>query len=135
MNISPYYDYLLVMTDGSTKGFNDLEIAKGYINIYYENRIKKYSQKENYHDITELPGQFRNSLCQHMGVGEGECRVYNLQDFIGKLREELIFDDEKQEVISKLLKKDIDLNIYDYALDTILTDVEVINMIEPYGEV
>lgn len=135
MNVSHYYNYLLVMTDGSTKGFNDLETAKGYINIYYEDRIKKSSLKRDYHDITELPGQFRNNICQHMGVGEGECRVYDLDDFIEKLREQLVFDDEKEEIISKLLQKDISLNIYDYSLDNILTDVKVINMIEPYGEV
>lgn len=132
---SAYYEYLLVMPDGDCKGFNDIELAKGYINLYYEKMIKKYSEKKDYGDFTELPGQVRNNLCQHLGVDEGECVVYKLDDYIDKLREELVFDDEKEDVIEKLISDEIELNVYDYSIDHILHDVETVEVMEPYGEV
>ncbi|GAB6170480.1 hypothetical protein JCM1393_29400 [Clostridium carnis] len=135
MNIVPYNSYLLVLPNGDTKGFNDLELAKAYINRYYEEKILVYSNKDDYQDVTELVGQVRNNICQQLGVDEGECSVYNIEDFIERVREELIFDEEKEEIISKLLKENIQLNIYEYSLDRLLNDIEKITMIEPFGEV
>lgn len=134
MSISPYNEFILVMPDGDSKGFNDLKLAKAYINLYYENKIKEYSEEEEYNDSKEMVGETRLNICQHLGVEEGECIVYDLEDFIEKLREELVFDEEKEEVISKLLIEKIQLNIYDYGLDVILHDVKTIEMIEPFGE-
>lgn len=135
MITGPYYQYLLVMPNGNARGVNDLELAKAKINMYYEKQIDIYSHKDDYQDITELVGQVRNNLCQQVGVAEGEARVYDLAHFIDKLREELVFDEDKEEIISKLLERDININIYDYSLDNILCDVDIVQMIEPYGEV
>lgn len=134
MSISPYNEFILVMPNGDTNGFNDLELAKACINIYYENKIKEYSEQEEYNDSKEMVGETRLNICKHLGVEEGECIVYDLEDFLEKLREELVFDEEKEEVISKLLKEKIDMNIYDFGLDVILHDVKTIDMIEPFGE-
>lgn len=134
MSISPYNEFILVMPDGETKGFNDLDLAKAHINLYYENKIKEYSEEEEYNDSKEMVGETRLNICQHLGVEEGECMVYDLEDFLEKIREELVFDEEKEEVISKLIKEKIDLNIYDFGLDVILHDVKTIDMIEPFGE-
>lgn len=134
MSLSLYNQFILVMPSGKTKGFNDLDLAKACINLYYENKIKEYSEEEEYNDSKEMVGETRLNICQHLGVEEGECMVYDLEDFLEKLREELVFDEEKEEVISKLLKEKIDLNIYDFGLDLILQDVKTINMIEDFGE-
>lgn len=134
MSISPYNEFILVMPDGDVKGFNDLDLAKAHINLYYENKIKEYSEEEEYNDSKEMVGETRLNICQHLGVEEGECMVYDLEDFLEKIREELVFDEEKEEVISKLIKEKIDLNIYDFGLDVILHDVKTIDIIEPFGE-
>ncbi|MBB6716102.1 hypothetical protein KPL39_01165 [Clostridium gasigenes] len=134
MSLSPYNEFILVMPSGAAKGFNDLDLAKACINLYYENKIKEYSKEEEYNDSQEMVGETRLNICQHLGVEEGECIVYYLEDFLERLREELVFDEEKEEVISKLLKEKIDFNIYNLGLDVILHDVKTVDMIEPFGE-
>ena len=54
---------------------------------------------------------------------------------VNKLEEELVFDNEKDEIISKLMEEDLDINVYKYNLDMILADTDVIDMMEPYGEI
>lgn len=135
MNLIPFNTYLLVMPNGNAIGFNDETLAKAYVNRYYEKKIKEYSKKDDYNDFSDLVGQVRNNICQHIGVDEGVCNLYNLNSFIANLRENLIFDDDKEEIIKKLYEKDINLNIYDCSLDNILNDTEIIEIIDPYGEV
>lgn len=134
MNLSPYNEYLLVMPNGDAKGFNDFNLMKAYVNRYYEEEIKIYSHKHDYGDLTDMLWQERNNICERVGVNEGVCVVYDTNNFIENLRENLVFEEEKEEVISKLLKKDINLNIYEYSIDNILAETKVIQMIEPYGE-
>ena len=135
MDNTPYNEYLLVMPSGRCRGFNDLELAKAYINLYYERKIDSDLSEDDYNDATEMGAEEpRRNICTQLGVAEGKCEVYSIDDFIEKLREQLVFDQEKEEVISKLLPKEIDFNVYDYGLDEILADVKVINMIETYGD-
>jgi len=130
-----YNDYFLVMPSGNCKGFNDLESAKAYINIYYERRINDGIHEEGYDDATEIGGDKpRKNICTQLGVEEGKCQVYKTEDFIRKISEELVFDEEKEEVISKLCEGKIDLNIYDYSLDEILANIEEIDVMEAYGD-
>ena len=130
-----YNDYFLVMPSGNCKGFNDLESAKSYINIYYERKINDGINEEGDNDATEIGGDKpRKNICTQLGVEEGKCQVYKTEDFIGKLSEELVFDEEKEEVISKLCEAKIDLNIYDYSLDEILANIEEIDVMEAYGD-
>jgi hypothetical protein len=135
MNNEIYNDYLLVMPSGNCKGFNDLESAKAYINIYYERKIDESLHEDGYNDATEIGGEKpRKNICTQLGVKEGKCEVYKTEDFIGKLRDELVFEEEKEEVISKLSEAKIDLNIYDYGLDEILAKVEELDIMETYGD-
>ena len=130
-----YNDYLVVMPSGNCKGFNDLESVKAYINIYYERKIDKSLHEDGYNDATEIGGEKpRKNICTQLGVQEGKCEVYNTKDFIEKPKEELVFDEEKEEVISKLSEAKIDFNIYEYRLDEILEQIEEINVMEDYGE-
>jgi len=135
MNNEIYNDYLLVMPSGNCKGFNDLESAKAYINIYYERKIDESLHEDGYNDATEIGGEKpRKNICTQLGVKEGKCEVYKTEDFIGKLRDELVFEEEKEEVISKLSEAKIDLNIYDYGLDEILAKIEELDIMETYGD-
>lgn len=134
MSIIPEFQYLLVMPNGHVKGFNDLDTTKAYINLYYMKKVRNSTIITEVNDLTDSSEQFINTVCQNLGVIEGECRVYNTNDIIEKLQENIVFDEEKEEIISRLLNKDIELNIYDFAIDNIFNDVEAIDIMEAYGE-
>ena len=136
MDKEPYNEYLLVMPSGNCKGFNDLEGAKAYINIYYEQKFDDTLHKDGYNDATEIGGdEYRLNVFTQMGVEEGgKCEVYRTADFIEELKEELVFDEEKEEVISKLSEAKINFNVYHYGLDKILANIEELNVMETYGD-
>lgn len=135
MDNIPCNEYLLVMPNGDCKGFNDLKEAKAYINIYYERKIDEDVDEHGYNDFTDIGGgDARQNICTQLGVEEGRCEVYNMDEFIKKLENELVFDNEKNEIISKLMEEHLDINLYNYNLDMILADIDSINMMEPYGE-
>lgn len=134
MSIVPNYGFLLVLPNGDIKGFHDLETAKGYINIYYNEKVRNCNEITELNDITDSSEQFINTICQNLGVQEGECKVYDTLSIIESLQENLVFDEEKEEVISKILSEKINLNIYDYAIDNIFNDVEPLEVMEQYGE-
>ena len=136
MNEEPENEYLLIMPDGDCRGFNDLESAKSYVNIYYERLIDKNISDDDYNDATEIgSGDNRLKICTELGVEEGKCELYNMEDIIDKIDEELVFEAEKKEIIEKLCMSDIDFNVYDNNLDLIVSDVEPIDIMEPYGEI
>lgn len=135
MNITPFNEYLLVLTDGSTIGFQDFEAAKAYINIYYYNRVKNNENVEELEDPTDSSEQLINTTCSIMGVNEGELALYKIDDVIEKIQEEFVFDEEKEEIISKLLDEHIELNVIDYEIDFILHDIDSVQIIEAYGEI
>lgn len=134
MSITPYHEFLLVLTDGTSIGFQDIESAKAYINVYYYNKVKNDGRVIEEDDPTDSSEQLINTTCQQIGVNEGEVLVYKIDDIIEKIQEEFVYDDEKEEVISKLLSHDIKLNVIDQGIDFILHNIDSIDMIEPYGE-
>ena len=122
MSNIPNFDYLLVMPSGNVRGFEDIESAKRYVNNYY------------YKDLIEDFDDISDVLSYKSGVEEGECRLYNTYNIIEKIQNEGIFQEEKEELISKLLSNKIDINIYDYGIDNIFTNSDSIDIMEPYGE-
>ena len=132
MSIVPSFEYLLVMPSGNIMGFHDEETAKAYINNYYYFRTRNNDVVGSYEDLTEDFDDIVDVVCYKIGVEEGECRLYNTRDIIEKIQEEVIFDDEREELISKLLSNHIDLNTFDYAIDNIFTNTESIDIMEPY---
>lgn len=134
MSSIPEFQYLLVMPSGNIKGFDDLDTTKAYINLYYMQQVRNSDIITEVNDLTDSSEQFINTVCQNLGVIEGECRVYKTNDIIEKIQEDIVFDEEKEELISKLLSKNININIYDFAIDNIFNDVEAINVMETYGE-
>lgn len=133
MSIMPNFEYLLVMPSGNILGFHDEETAKAYINNYYYFRTRDNNVVGAYEDLTEDFDDIVNVICYKIGVEEGECRLYNTREIIEKIQEEVVFDDEKEEIISKLLSSNINLNTFDYAIDNIFTNTESIDVMEPYG--
>lgn len=133
MSIMPNFEYLLVMPSGNIIGFDDEETAKAYINNYYYFRTRNNNVVGAYEDLTEDFDDIVNVICYKIGVEEGECRLYNTRDIIEKIQEEVVFDDEREEIISKLLSNNINLNTFDYAIDNIFTNTESIDIMEPYG--
>ena len=131
-----YNEYLLVMPSGNCKGFNDLEGVKAHINVYYERKLDDTIHEDGYNDATEIGGNDpRLNVFTQLGVEEGKCEVYKTDEFIERIKDELVFEEEKKEVISKLSEAKINFNIYDYSLDEILAHIEEINVMENYGEV
>ena len=136
MNREPYNEFLLIMPEGTCKGFNDFESAKAYINIYYERAIDENIDDDDENDMTEIgSGDTRINICTKLGVEEGKCELYKTEEVINKISDELVFDTEKKEIVEKLCEADIDFNIYDNNLALLISDVEPIDIMETYGEI
>ena len=147
MNIVPSNEYLLVMPSGNVKGFDDYAMAKAYnggqkreadqkayINNYYYYKTRRVEEVGAYDDLTNDFDDIVDTVCYKIGIEEGECQLYYTSDIIEKLQDELVFNEEKEEVISKLMAPKIEFNTYDYALDNIFRDVQPIDIMEQYGD-
>ena len=134
MSIVPSFEYLLVMTSGNIIGFHDEETAKAYINNYYYFRTRDNDVVGAYEDLTEDFDDIANVICYKSGVEEGECRLYNTREIIEKIQDEFVFEDEKEELIMKLLYNPTEINTFDYAIDNIFTNSNSIDIMEPYGD-
>ena len=125
--ITAFNNYVVAQPNGDLIGFKELSDARSFISTYNLNNILENSpiaeNAEKFFDLYQEKDQ--QDLGIITGVDEGECKIYDLEDFIEKLRESDFFQSEKDEIISELLKEDIKLNIYDYGIDNILTDVKM----------
>lgn len=121
--ITAVNDYLLLMPSGELRGFKDIDSARGTIYQYDINTILEnvHSGGEYQYDMYSQ----QNDVGIIAGVENGECQIYHLEDFISKIRESGIFQDEKNEIINKLLQENIDLNIYELGLFDLLNDCRV----------
>ena len=135
-DVIPYNEYILIEPDGRCRGFTDYEGAKAYVNIYYERFVDKKIDESDYNDLTDIGGEnSREAICAKAGAEIGLCQVYKIEDFINQVNKELVFEDEKEEVISKVIDKNIDLNIKDYNLDLVLAELESVDLMEPYVQI
>ena len=125
--ITAFNNYVVAQPNGDLIGFKELSDARSFISTYNLNNILENSpiaeNAEKFFDLYQEKDQ--QDLGIITGVDEGECKIYDLEDFIEKVRETDFFQSEKDEIISELLKEDIKLNIYDYGIDNILTDVKM----------
>lgn len=121
-------NYIVVTPNGNVKGFKEEDEAHNFIIGYYERKVDKFSDdmEMTYEDYATNPIESTIDICIGLGVNEGDCTIYDLDDFIDKIQKSDMFDDEKEEVISKLLKTNVELNVIDYELFGILRDVTVI---------
>lgn len=134
MSNIPNFDYLLVMPSGNVRGFEDIESAKGYVNNYYYKKTISTDVIGAYKDLIEDFDDISDVLSYKSGVEEGECRLYNTREIIEKIQDEFVFEDEKEELIMKLLYNPTEINTFDYAIDNIFTNSNSIDIMEPYGD-
>ncbi len=121
--ITAVNDYVLLMPSGELRGYKDIDSARGTI---YQYDI--VDMLEHVHSGAD--GEFdmyteQNDVGIIEGVENGECQIFNLDDFILKIQESGMFQDEKDEVISQLLKENINLNVYDLGLFNLLNECRV----------
>lgn len=125
--ITAFNNYVVAQPNGDLIGFKELSDARSFISTYNLNNILENSpiaeNAEKFFDLYQEKDQQDLGIIK--GVDEGECKIYDLEDFIEKVRESDFFQSEKDEIIFELLKEDIKLNIYDYGIDNILTDVKM----------
>ena len=121
--ITPVNSYLVLMPSGDIRGFKDVDTARGTIYEYYFKKAlssvhsggeSPYDMYGNYNDVGIIAG-----------VEEGECQIYNLDDFMDKIRNSDMFQEEKDELISRLLRENIILNVYNYGIYDLLSDADV----------
>lgn len=127
-NNMPINKYIIVLPNGEVKGFKEENDAHKFFLGYYEKKVNDYSQNRElcYEDYSTQPVESSIEICIGLGVDEGDCTIYDLESFIEKIQESDMFDEEKQEIITKLMQDNIGLNVYDYQIDNILPDVVVI---------
>lgn len=127
-NNAPINNYIVVMPDGETKGFRDENDAHIFVLGYYEEKVNELNNDReiSYEDYSTQPLESTINICVSLGAYEGDCAIYDLEDFISKIQESELFDEEKQELITKLMRDRIEFNVFDYQVDNILKDVTVI---------
>ena len=120
--------YILVMPNRKVVPAEDIEFAKGYVNRYYENQLEHCKSSKDYekHDLTD--DETREEVFRTIGNTEGEPMLYDTDTVIEAIRESDFFEEEQEEIIKKLLSKNIDVNTEDYSLDQILVDLEPVEL-------
>lgn len=121
--ITAVNDYVVLMPSGELRGYESLESARGTIYEYDLNNILEnvHSGGESYYDMYSQ----MNDAGIIQGVENGECQIYHLEDCIEKIRDSAMFQDEKDEIISKLLQRDININVYDYGIYDLISEADV----------
>lgn len=122
--ITSEYPYVLVMPDKRVIAVEDIEYAKAFVNRYYERRLTDYLNKEEYREYDTTDPATRETLFIRIGQDEGEPMLYDTDSVIEGVRESSFFEDEKEEIIKKLLISDEGLDADKYNLDIILVDLE-----------
>ena len=126
-NTVPFHNYIVVTPNGDVLGFNEQDNARKFIAGYYIEKVEELSDERSmvYVDYGTDPLQTTVDICTELGAYEGDCVIYDLENFIDNIRKSGIFQDEKEELITKLMQKKIDLNINDYQIDDILMNTIV----------
>lgn len=126
--ILPYHNYIVVNPNGDIEGFQAIEDANAYILGYYVGKIDKIGDNSEFVYTDNMTEQLENSvnISRELGVYEGDCKIYDLDSLIYNIQNSGIFDDEKEELISKLMEEDIDINAKDYQLEEFLVNTKII---------
>lgn len=124
----PYYNYVIVTPDGFIHGAMEVDDARDYVMGYYMEKINNLSEDKAivYEDYGTDPVQTSRDICISLGAYEGDCVIYDLDSVIEKIQQSGIFEEEKVDIIARLMQKNIEMNINDYQIDTIFTEAKVI---------
>jgi len=124
----PYHNYIVVQPNGNVLGFREEDDARRYVAGYYVGKIEELSDDRSmlYVDYSTDPLQASVDICTELGAYEGDCIIYDLDSFIESIQNSGIFEDEKEELILKLMQEKINININDYQVDNLLNDAKVV---------
>ena len=124
----PYHNYIVVQPNGNVLGFGEEDEARRYVAGYYVGKIEELSDDRSmlYVDYSTDPLQASVDICTELGAYEGDCIIYDLDSFIESIQNSGIFEEEKEELILKLMQEKINLNINDYQVDNLLNDTKVV---------
>lgn len=124
----PYHNYVVVTPNGDIVGFAEEDDARRFIAGYYVGKVEELSDDRSmlFEDYSTDPLQSTVDICTELGAYQGDCIIYDLENLIENIRESGIFEDEKEELILKLMAKRIKLNVNDYQIDNILSDTRVL---------
>jgi hypothetical protein len=124
----PYHNYIVVTPNGDVVGFGEEDDARKYVAGYYVGKIEELSDDRSmvYVDYGTEPLQTAIDICTELGAYEGDCIIYDLDSLIESIQSSGIFEDEKEELILKLMQEKINLNINDYQVDDLLYDTKVV---------
>ena len=126
--ITSYHNYIVVTPNGDTAGFREINDARNFVSGYYIGKVEEMSDDFSvvYSDYVTDPMQTTEAICTSLGAYEGECVIYDLDSLIENIQKSDYFEEEKVELISKLMDKQIDINVNDYQIDKIFTETTVI---------
>ncbi|MDS0525075.1 hypothetical protein NNC19_05225 [Clostridium sp. SHJSY1] len=124
--VTAFNNYVVVNPIGEMQGFAELDEAVSAVDSYDLENILKLSEKPKKNSMFDMyQEQDMKDAGVIFGVDEGECQIYNMDNLITSIRNSDIFEDEKNELISELLKEKINLNVYDRGIVQLLSNVEV----------
>lgn len=126
--MTPYHNYIVVTPNGDIAGFREIDDARNFVSGYYIGKVEEMSDDLSmvYSDYVTDPMQTTEAICTSLGAYEGHCMIYDLESLIENIQKSNIFEEEKVDLISKLMNKQIKINVNDYQIDKILTETTVI---------
>lgn len=120
-------NYLAVLSNGKARGFVDYEEAKAYINIYFMENLNNEGKKNIYANYDMYEEKSTEDIAFVLGAENDGVNIYVIEDIIEYIRNmEVVTIDEKEEIISKLLNKECNLDIYSAGLKSILENINPI---------
>lgn len=122
--ITPYNNYALLTPSGDIIGFLDIDECKDYVTGYDLVNMIEFKNKHTFEYFDFYDEQDQKDYGTIEGVNSGQCQIYDIEELIEAIREASIFQSEKDEIINKLLCKDIDLNIYEIGIDDLVSSVD-----------
>ncbi|MGL5633533.1 MAG: hypothetical protein ACRDDL_00410 [Sarcina sp.] len=120
------YPYIIVMPTLEVIAVEDIEYAKAYINKYYDFKIQEIKKDEKYETEDLNDEEIREEVFMILGNTEGQPVVYDTDTVIEAVRESILFEEEKEEIILELLNGNITFNAD--ILDEILIEVEPVDL-------
>lgn len=122
--LTPVDNYLVVLPSLKGVTFIDIESCHGYINRYYEEKLALKGMENTYADYDMYEEKAREDIMRVVGVEEGEAKIYDLENFIEVVQSSSLFQEEKEEIIRKVIERNSKIDIGKYDLESILLDTK-----------
>lgn len=124
--ITAVNNYVVLTPEGRLVGFQDKDRCINYITGYEFSNMLEFKNNKNDGYFDFYVEQDQKDFGTITGVNEGDCLIYRLDDIIEAIQNAGIFQSEKDEIISELLKEDINLNIHNIGIDNIIASLDAL---------